>query len=197
MKEEINFTILKNKIPARSIQKQNLYKLLIARSDIKASFDACNLLLEKVKGIKDDLYYPLSTAVIICYARPFTANKPYGALPNKWSEFTIPRYKQIHKKLINARNKLMAHSDMEVRKVKILPPKIPLSLKNSDEIKSPKVSTVISYYIFPVDFFNGVKEVNLNIGRRLHEEAEKLVSILYKNMDLPNAMFDLRLDDGL
>ena len=193
----VNFIIPNKQPPTRSHQKRDLYCLLVARSDIIASLNTCNLILNNVKSIKDDYLYPLTTSVVICYSRPFTANKPYGALPKKWNKFDNPKYQITHDKLLQARHELFAHSDINVRKAMIVPQNIPLIIDGGRELKSPEISTQVTYKLFEIDFFDIVKKTNLDIGMRMQKEIDKLLIDLYANMELPNEIFNLRVDEGL
>lgn len=193
----VNFSTPSRQPPARSHQKRDLYRLLIARSDLNASLNACDLILKNVKSIKDENLYPLTTSVVVCYSRPFTVNKPYGPLPIKWSKFDNPQYQAIHEKLLQARHELFAHSDMNVRKTQIVPPNVPLVVDGGKELKSPEISTQVSYTLFEIDFFKIVRETNLDLGRRMQAEIDKLIIDLYANMQLPNEAFDLKVDEGL
>lgn len=193
----VNYSIPTKQPPARSQQKRDLYRLLVARSDMNASLRAADLIIKNVKSIKDRNLYPLTTSVIVCYARPFTANKPYGSLPNKWSKFDNSRYQTTHDKLLQARHELFAHSDMNVRKVLIVPPNATLISHGGHEWKSPEIATEVSYTLFGLDFFKIVRETNIDIGRRMQDEIDKLIIDLYENMELPNKAFNLRVDEGL
>ncbi|MCM2284283.1 MAG: hypothetical protein NDI81_05855 [Desulfobacula sp.] len=193
----VNFSMPSLQPPARSYQKRDLYRLLIARSDLNASLNACDLILKNVKSIKDENLYPLTTSVVVCYSRPFTANKPYGSLPKKWSKFDRQQYQDTHEKLLQARHELFAHSDMNVRKVQIVPPNVPLVIDEGRELKSPEISTQVSYILFEIDFFKIVRETNLDLGRRMQAEIDKMIIDLYGNMQLPNEAFNLRVDEGL
>lgn len=193
----VNFVIPSRQPPSRSHQKRDLYRLLIARSDLNASLNACDLILKNVKSIKDEILYPLTTSVVVCYSRPFTANKPYGALPKKWGKFDRPQYQTTHEKLLQARHELFAHSDMNVRKAQIVPQNVPLVIDEGKELKSPEISTQVSYKLFELGFFEIVRETNLDLGRRMHAEINKMVIDLYENMQLPNDVFNLRIDEGL
>jgi len=193
----VNFSMPSRQPHARSHQKRNLYRLLIARSDLNASLNACDLILKNVKSIKDENLYPLTTSVVVCYSRPFTVNKPYGSLPKKWSKFDKPQYQATHEKLLQARHELFAHSDMNVRKAQIVPPNVPLVIDEEKELKSPEISTSVSYTLFEIDFFKIVRETNLDLGRRMQAEIDKMIIDLYGNMQLPNEAFNLRVDEGL
>jgi len=182
---------------SRSYRKMYLYKLMVARSDMNAAISACKLMLSTVDGFGHDLYYPLYASVIICYARPFTNNKPYGALPNRWQRFDSQKKKQTHKKILQARHELIAHSDMRVRKSMIVPPGVVIGKHEEKEIKSSSIGTLTSLYFFPVRFFSLVQNNSIHIGSRLNKEIDEIVEELYGNMELPSVAFELRIDEGL
>ncbi len=193
----VNFIIPSKQPPTRSHQKRDLYRLLIARSDMHASLNACNLILNNIKSIKDENLYPLTTSVVVCYSRPFTANKPYGALPKRWSKFDNPKYQTTHDRLLQARHELFAHSDMNVRKAQIVPQNVSFAMEGGRELRSPEIGIQVTYTLFEIDFFRIVKETNLDIGMRMQDEIDKLLIDLYADMELPNTVFDLRVDEGL
>src|SRR6267154_1715337 len=105
----MNFSIPRKQPPARSQQKKTLHKFLVARSDIGAALETCKLFKSTVTSFKDDLYYPLFAAIVVCYARPFTNNEPYGALPKKWGAFDNPGMQDTHNRILRARHELIAH----------------------------------------------------------------------------------------
>lgn len=193
----LDFEIPKRQPPARSYKKKELSRLLIARSDITAALRSCDLILANVKGIEDETLYPLTAAVVVCYSRPFTVNKPYGCLPAKWTKFADPRFKKAHEKIMEARNTLFAHSDMEARRPQIVPPNSSLKIGGVGDLKSPFISTQVRYALFQIGFFVILKETILDLGRRMQVEIDGLIADLYSGMDLPNAPFHIRIDEGL
>jgi len=194
----MNFTIPHKQPPVRSHQKRHLYRLLIARSDITAALNACDLILKNIETLKDDLLYPLTTAVVVCYVRPFTENKPHGALPKRYTKFANPLHQKVHNELIKARHEAFAHSDMNIRRAQVVPPNVVFGkTETGKELKSIDVSVQVSYYLWAPDFFTNVRETILDIGRRLQTEIEELKDNLYKGMELPNAPFTIRIDEGL
>jgi len=159
--------------------------------------NACDLILKNVKTLKDENLYPLTTSVVVCYSRPFTVNKPYGSLPKKWRKFDNPQYQFTHDKLLKARHELFAHSDVSVRKAQIVPPNVPFVIEGGKELNSPEISTQVSYTLFELGFFKIVRETNLDLGKRIQIEIDKMIVDLYGDMQLPNEAFNLRVDEGL
>jgi hypothetical protein len=86
----------------RSQKKKELYQLAVARSDITAALKTCDLIIQQVKEIGNDLYQPLFHVIVIAYARPFTRNKPFGPLPSEWSKFSDPAFQEMHDDLVSA-----------------------------------------------------------------------------------------------
>ena len=102
-------------------QKQLLHKLVVAISDIGYAHKACQHLINQGSTPKTDpLYYQLYCAVVICYSRPFTPNRPYGALQKDWSNFPTPEQRRLHVRILEARNTMVAHSDHTRRRVGII-----------------------------------------------------------------------------
>ena len=161
----VNFVL--HKSPKSSHIKKNLYKLLVARSYITAALKACYLLLINIKELDDKLLYPLQTAVFVCYACPFTENKPFGKLPKKWTRFSNNKFKDAHDELIEARHEIFAHSDMSIRKIQIVPSTVPVIKSGKKEIKSTHIGTQLNIHYFPIDFFKLVRGLILDLGSRL------------------------------
>ena len=82
----------------RRYWKQELLKLMAARSDLSDARNSCKMLLEHAPELGSDLNYPLTVAAIVCYARPFTANEPYGALPKRYLKTLEKEQKKFTKK---------------------------------------------------------------------------------------------------
>jgi len=193
----MTFIIPKKQPALRSHKKKNLYRLLVARSDIGAATAASKLFINTVSDLSDKLYYPLFTSIVICYARPFTNNEPYGALPEKWSKFENQLWQRRHDSILKARHELVAHSDMSVRKAKIVPQNVVIGNNNVKELKSARIGIETSYYLFTIPMIKETLDVAINLGRRMNDEIEVVLDDLYGGMELPNAKFSLRIDEGL
>jgi hypothetical protein len=77
--------------------------------------------LEKAGSIVDELYLPLVHGAVISYTRPFSKNRPLGAIRPR-----IPgNLRPAHKALRRLRNRAVAHSDLVDRSIWIHPPGLP------------------------------------------------------------------------
>jgi hypothetical protein len=107
--------------------KIQLYKLAVARSDIADANSLCELFIENGLTNREQakanykLRDALLSAILVSYSRPFTDNQPYGPLQKKWFKFDNKSFNQLHRKIIDYRNKKIAHSDFDIRKVYLYP----------------------------------------------------------------------------
>lgn len=180
--------------PTRGKKKINLYKLIVARSDITAALTACRLFREKVDRLGHELYYPLYCSIIICYGRPFSDNRPLGALPSQWRKFSSPRLQVTHDELIEARNGLIAHSDLKVRKVNIVPEGAKLG---ETDLQHHGIGLTIDSYYFPLSRYRDIHDTCFDLGNRLNQAVEDEIEKLYGKMDLPMRAFSLKFNEGL
>ena len=189
----------------RSEKKREIYKLILAQSDVGDAFRTCEHFLavigphaakssSRYAGMDHPLYYPLLEAIVISYARPFTPNDTIGQLQKKWGDFSDPQLQQAHEKILRARNELVAHSDPFARNVKIEPPG---ARRIGGRIHSADVGFSIRGYWFTVKEVNMFYHAAGDLAARLLAEVEKLLADLYGRMDLPTRAFDLQLDEGL
>lgn len=132
-------------------------------------------------------------AIVVCYARPFIDNRGFGVLPKLWRIFQNPKHQSAHDLMIKARNEVFAHRDKEVAKVLIVPPGVAFG--------GPKPSSQVgfaikTYWLKPsqIPLF---RNTCADLGKRLLAAIEESLEQLYGGMELPNAKFPLRFDDGL
>jgi len=161
-------------------EKRELYKLILARSDITSALFACRFFIKNIKDVKNELWLPMQEAIIISYARPFTNNKPFGSLKKSWSEMPTIEMQNVHDQVINARNMQIAHSDLKQNKVFIFPKGLKLP---PDNHPSSSIGVEIHNFKFPIPFFLNVEKLCLFLGRKIHSEIEKKLINIYGNVD--------------
>lgn len=154
-------------------------------------------MLETVDGMGHELYSPLYSAIVVCYSRPFTNNKPHGALPSKWYSFEMEIHKKTHDELLKARHELIAHSDMTVKSAMIVPPGIEMGGKSKKPIISDHIGVQTTFYYYARSFFKDSYALCLFQGSRISVEIDVLLEELYGGMELPNAPFEIKMDNGL
>src|SRR4051812_20901722 len=100
-----------------------LLRLISARLDMSRTLEAYSIL--RTLDPSDPLFYHTAVSMAVSYGRPFTENNGLGRLfcdYPKFPDFADSEMNLRHQRLIDLRNKFMAHSSCEGTKVLILPP---------------------------------------------------------------------------
>lgn len=163
-------------------KKRELYKLAVARSDIKAAMGACDLLLAEDLNRADDRYVALHNAMIVSYGRPFTANRPLGPLAARWTRFENERFCELHKDLLELRHKTVAHSDLELRKVFVVT--AGAKLFETGET-SNGLGLAVQNWALPQSTISDVRDLCMELGSSLSLEVETELQILYSGLYAP------------
>jgi hypothetical protein len=79
----------------------------LAQNDLRQVIAAATAL--KDEHLNGDLCRALETAIVICYARPFTKSNVIGPIKES---LVPPDLRALHNDLIRARNKVYAHTDL-------------------------------------------------------------------------------------
>lgn len=118
-------------MPANSKQTKKLLRLISALSDMQDAIEAADLLLS---GAPDKLYPHLFLSMVVAYGRPFTSNHGLGPLTCEFPDFrdfSDPEIERRHSRLMDLRNKFLAHSSSEGTQVLIFPPGVTNPLANN------------------------------------------------------------------
>jgi hypothetical protein len=79
----------------------------LAQNDLRQVIAAATAL--KDEHLNGDLCRALETAIVVCYARPFSKSNAIGPIGDR---FVPPELRGLHKGLIRARDKVYAHTDL-------------------------------------------------------------------------------------
>ncbi len=195
--------------PTRGDLKTEFRKLALASSDIHDAYSACRHLLaitnnpppelprDKYTEMRHPLYFPLLHAIAVSYAKPFTHNETVGVLKKEWGKFSDPKLQAAHEDLLDARNKIFAHSDALKRQITIHPP-------GTTPLFRGRPNDGIGYGIatewFSIVQIRTFERLTYDLCQRLQAEVERLLELLYGGMELPTKKFKLRVrgedDDG-
>jgi hypothetical protein len=167
--------------------KRELYQLSVARADIRAAMEACELMLERSED-HDEPRRLLQTAMIICYARPFTDNKPLGRISNEWLRDLAPEQRGLHEDLLYLRKKAVAHTDLAEIKVFIAPPGTTLP-----GIHQPfeRLGTAVRHWALPLGDVEKIRQLCVDVGVTVSLEVETLLQKLYSGRAYPPEAFEL------
>ena len=170
------------KLHIKTQREKEFYKIVIARSDITNAMRLCDLFLRVVSDIQNPFYFALQDAIVTSYARPFSRNKPFGSLTDKWKEFGDLQQSDLHNRLVGMRNQSVAHSDMSVRRVYIRPPGTAIEALND---KNEAFGVEIENQYLEINDIRLIQLLCRELGSRLNVEVDKELEEIYGQMSLP------------
>jgi hypothetical protein len=100
-------------MPATNKQRKKLVRLISAIADMAESVDAADLL---INGAPEGLRQHLFVSMVVAYGRPFTENYRVGRIQCDYAaypDFGDPEMAIRHTRLLDLRNKFLAHSSAE------------------------------------------------------------------------------------
>lgn len=158
-----------------------------------AARSACRTFVETVDSMGHALYYPLLCATCICYAKAFVESRDsgLGPLSGHWREFPDKRLQNAHNLMIKARHEIVAHNDMDVRKVSIVPPGTQLTRT----IKPVGVGIQVNIYYFQLSVFRDFMDTCQFQIDRLSKAIDEEILVLYGLSQLPTDVFPLTFED--
>jgi hypothetical protein len=159
---------------------KKLLRLVSARFDISKSFEA----YEFLRSVEPDspLFYHLAVSMSVSYGRPFTANHGLGSLAveyPKFPDFEDSEMNERHLRLIDLRNKFMAHSSCEGTKVLILPP---------DDTSNQSGHMVGKRFFGDIRFYDWLKDVIVALRKRLDIDCKAQAAAVGANLKTSEEM---------
>jgi hypothetical protein len=185
---------VKRIIQARSARKKRLYKLIVALHDMIHARHACELFGKTVDSIGHPLYQPLLHSVVICYSKPFIENKGVGTLSSNWRKFDNPEYQKTHRLLLQIRNELIAHNDVETVQVRMIPPG---SNFEGRKYEGNGLGYALRTYALPLKKFELIWQTLEEQRVRLMKAIDEEMLVLYGSSQLPKTPFQLDFTEGL
>lgn len=85
-----------------------LWKMFYAFQSFEHARTAAEYVLKNKITDDNPIFYPLMTAVYVLYGKPFKKSRQVGSLGE---ELIPPEYRELHRDLLNHRDKILAHSD--------------------------------------------------------------------------------------
>ena len=186
---------------ARSRKKRELYRLALAALDVRTAENYCDELIETIdwggKKIPLHLTDAFSAAVVTAYARPFVQTRDprsVGVLPKRWHRFSNSQLQDAHETMLRLRDNLFAHTDQTMTPMTIIPAGVMM-----DQIgrTAPRTSWQLGRRaIPPITTMLNFRNACHDLRARLEDAVSTEIDDLYGNMQLPNAEFRLRFDEG-
>jgi len=173
----------------RTKHEKKLIRLISALSDVMESIDAAKAILA---GAPESLFNHLFLSMVVAYGRPFTENYGVGCIlvdyPT-YPEFGSPENADRHRRMIDLRNKFLAHSSAEGTRVQIIPPGVfnPLGMPPKTEFdfnigrrRFPDLRYVEWLSVLPLEF-----------KRRLHDDIAALMKKAFRRRHDLSDVFEL------
>lgn len=179
--------------PERRFRKTELLKLVSARSDFSGARRAAALLVGSASALGDDLNYPLLVATVVCYSRPFTANEPHGAIPNRYSRGVPKVLQPVHAELLDARHKCFAHSDLTDRPAYVYPP----GCEIAEGVTAAGLGSAIETPRYSAGFVTSVGQLCEHLLGELSRDIAALLNELYGGRQLPLDRIRIAIDNEL
>lgn len=157
-------------------RRRSLCRFAMALSDIHAATSVCDLMLEERPGMGDAHYWAYHNAIINSYGRPFTTMKPIGKLPTSVLRGLTPRERQIHDDILEHRNTMAAHSDLNAKPVYYMPKGAAMG---ETGMRAEGGGFVTSNTGWSFALWAEVKELTMVVGSVVQAEAMRLVDLVY------------------
>lgn len=68
---------------------------------------------------------------------------------------------------------------------------------NGRPLISESIGTETAFYLFTIPMIRSIPNLVTSLGARISAEIDRVIGDLYGGMELPNAKFPLRIDEGL
>jgi len=114
---------------------KKLLRLVSARCDINAALEAYSHFVSHAGSpVAEHFFF----AMVVAYGRPFTDNYKLGSIKcdyPSYPDYAEDEMNQRHKRLIDIRNKFLAHSSVEGTRIIVIPPNVsnPVTGQSSQE----------------------------------------------------------------
>src|SRR6267154_5658133 len=157
----------------REKQQKKLLRLISAFSDMANSVSASDLLLS---GDYNGLYHHLFLSMVIAYGRPFFESNGVGRVqcdyPN-YPDFGDSEMRDRHSRLLDIRNKFLAHSSAEGTRILIVPPGVPNPLGRAPQ-------TIFEFNIgkrkfCDIEFVRWLRVAPVEFRQHLHSDIHQLL----------------------
>jgi hypothetical protein len=167
-------------------------RLLYSLNDLQQALSACDFLYEceetnTYSKIELRRFRCYETTLVVAYTRPFSQSRgAAAALTLKMIGLKLSKDRQaLHDRLMDMRNKIMAHSDSEMMRMTTQP--FDVSMQDGE----PPV------YLIQIVFDEGITlhgTLLIETNELLHEVYQAIYGTLHKDLQTNPELFNLRID---
>lgn len=141
--------------------------------------DGCDHLLS-LSAIDPHLEHCIGSGIVICYARPFTANNGISCLPAKFRQFRNTGMQDVHNAVMEARDMIYAHLDMR-KEPKHLPYRLSMAERNAVSIQirpNGECKWTVPRHALSRSMLKPIMDLCEFQSARLHEDSSKMFAHL-------------------
>lgn len=110
-------------------------------------------------------------------------------MEEKWKTFSNAKYQQLHEDLIKYRDKMVAHSDFDIRKVVVYPNGV--EMEGISNYRSIGVSAMVSTKALTLEHITDIRELCFDLGKRINDEVDIRLNELFGDESVPKIPIDL------
>ncbi|MGI2036945.1 hypothetical protein ACRN9Z_02550 [Shewanella frigidimarina] len=171
--------------------KSEFIRLVYASTDIRSARETFELIIDSAYTSEQPITQSLLAGAIVSYAKPFIGNSEYGSLQGKIVRITEIELQKMHKRLVQSRNKIIAHNDKEHVKIVIIPPGSIFSV-NEENLIIEEISYAVKSSSMLVEDVHKCIELCNFFEARLLSRIVEIKDNAFENETLPKAPFELK-----
>lgn len=171
--------------------KREFVRLVYASSDIRSALETFELILNSKYTSDQSITQSLFAGAIVSYAKPFIGNKEYGALQGKIVSISEIELLKMHNRLVQSRNKVIAHNDKDHVEVIIIPPGAIFSINNQKTVIE-ELSYCVKSSSMLIEDLHICIELCYFFERRLLSRIVEIKNNIFANEVLPKEPFVLK-----
>jgi hypothetical protein len=176
---------------ARTSPETLLKSYILASQDLMLASRSCEAVEKHSPNEADELYYFLTLSAVICYARPFSGNRPAIRLPRACTQFRTPAQLDAHKTALATRNHVYAHSYADVRSVKVTPDAVDVYTHGTDSSFVHRFRMETRFQVFPATKLPCLREAISLVKEKLQLEISLLRDKVHAARGRPLEPFEL------
>lgn len=171
--------------------KSEFIRLVYASTDIRSARETFELIIDSAYTPEQPITQSLLAGAIVSYAKPFIGNSEYGSLQGKIVRITEIEQQKMHNRLVQSRNKIIAHNDKDHVEIVIFPPGSIFSV-NEQELILDQISYAVKSPSMLIDDVHKCIELCNFFEARLLSRIVVIKDKVFKNETLPKAPFVLK-----
>lgn len=171
-----------------------LHRVAVAARDIECARHGFQLLLDLGCEPADNNYQPILFGAVASYARPFSSNDGFGLLPTRWRKFKSQTLAAAHGELIEYRNTVVAHSDINTNKLYIYPTGVALRVGEHEHTLDEPMYAVATPLLNKSEIPLYIELCESQYSRMQASTINSMEERFMRNPEIPPSPFEFKID---